>query len=65
MIWRSGLTYCEFYSYDMCVEHTEVYQACVGYPNDEVDNVDSDIDFDDDGDDDDGNEGEGEPGGRS
>ena len=49
----------------MCVEHTQVYQACVGYPNDEVDNVDSDIDFDNDGDDDDGNEGEGEPGGRS
>ena len=48
-----------------CVEHTQVYQAHVGYPNDDVDNVDDDIDDGDDGDDDYVCEGEGELGGRS
>ena len=40
LYWRSGFTCCEFYLYDMCVEHTQVYQARVVYPNDDVDNVD-------------------------
>ena len=44
-----------------CVEHIRVYQGRVGYPNDDVDNVDDCID---DGDNDDVYEGEGEPWGR-